>query len=469
MKKIVINNFKAFKSENSLNVNVDGTRKNLLLFGENGAGKSSYYEAIKLVFFREKLTSQFNNLTPEEKQSEIAAFLAEEYNNRINQTDFTITINDTIYSSFDKSNYQVFMLNSRTKVNHSKIKVLELINNNYFSNSSHLDFNTFNQIKESLQKEVNNSLNILREDITIEFEDENTDFEVKLIDSRRNLIRKSELGKYFNEAKLNIIELLLIFHYILAIKDDSKSKILVLDDLITSLDTSNRMFIVKFLIDKFSCFQIITLTHSISFFNLLMKVIKADKKESMWLFANLYEINREHKLFMKQEIVVKKLKETLDNLDQNDQSALESLGNKVRKRFEIILYEYSKLFSIGAVEDSSKIIDRILYDKPVFYKNKKNNSDLLDEIRTIVSNAQMTNLRSQLNAKFQEFTIDGLKSFKEIVRDLNFYQKVSLHPLSHGNSGQTVFSLKELENSIFILEILETRLKGLVDEDTSAI
>ena len=49
-----LTHFKAFKE--SVTFSLDG--KNLLLFGENGAGKTSVFEALKFAFFHEKIEAK---------------------------------------------------------------------------------------------------------------------------------------------------------------------------------------------------------------------------------------------------------------------------------------------------------------------------------------------------------------------------------------------------------------------------
>lgn len=47
MNSLFLHNFKAFKDDFSLNPDGD----NVLLYGENGAGKSSLFEGLKLFYF----------------------------------------------------------------------------------------------------------------------------------------------------------------------------------------------------------------------------------------------------------------------------------------------------------------------------------------------------------------------------------------------------------------------------------
>ena len=50
MNSLKIENFKAHK-----NLLIEAKNRNFLLYGDNGAGKSSIYDAIKICFFKQKL------------------------------------------------------------------------------------------------------------------------------------------------------------------------------------------------------------------------------------------------------------------------------------------------------------------------------------------------------------------------------------------------------------------------------
>lgn len=51
MNKLYLKNFKAFFNP----VEIDFDSKNALIYGENGSGKSSIYEAIRLWFYTNKI------------------------------------------------------------------------------------------------------------------------------------------------------------------------------------------------------------------------------------------------------------------------------------------------------------------------------------------------------------------------------------------------------------------------------
>ena len=60
MRKLTISNFKAF-GENPVvfgGETAEGKPMNILCFGENGSGKTSVYEAIKLAFHKERIEQE---------------------------------------------------------------------------------------------------------------------------------------------------------------------------------------------------------------------------------------------------------------------------------------------------------------------------------------------------------------------------------------------------------------------------
>jgi len=86
--------------------------KNLLLYGENGSGKSSIFEAIKLIFYRERL---LYNIIPvgaseEQKKAEEENFYNSYINKSVNRGSIEIKVNDTDFNCFQAGDYQCYML-----------------------------------------------------------------------------------------------------------------------------------------------------------------------------------------------------------------------------------------------------------------------------------------------------------------------------------------------------------------------
>ena len=91
---------------------------------------------------------------------------------------------------------------------------------------------------------------------------------------------------YLNEARLTRITLSIRLAASLVGLSESDLKLLVLDDLLISLDMSNRMEVVKILLsDQFADYQKIILTHDLGFFREFQRMIGGDHID--WCFKRL--------------------------------------------------------------------------------------------------------------------------------------------------------------------------------------
>jgi energy-coupling factor transporter ATP-binding protein EcfA2 len=454
IKSIYIKNFKAFKDEFD-NLNEGGNLvlegKNFLLYGDNGAGKSSIYEALKVVFFENSTIKKSAN---EEQKARYKDFW-NAYNNQQSREKFEIKINEEDYQTFPKHNYQTFMITMDKFCLNQYISLNELLTN------FHLDIEKIENFcknnYQSIENSVNTKLEEFREkNITISIDEEN-DFKVKIKDTNRNLERNDNLYQYFNEAKLNLIVLLLLFEAIKKVQQSNRTKLLVLDDFITSLDVANRTFIMQYILEGFPIkeFQIFIFTHNVYFYNLIMFLVKEDE----WKFGNLYEIDNEHKIYLKDNVdTVSKIRDFYDKNKHN----IDPVGNKIRRRFEVLLHELSKLILVGTVEDSKTILDRVQSNKTIYLKKEKKKyktaSDLVDEICNLLQSTQ--NLQD-IKKTISEYKKNDIILMQKTIEKLKVYQKVTLHPLSHGKVGQTSFTIKELESSLDLLEKLEKNIVSL--------
>ncbi|MBS1532565.1 MAG: AAA family ATPase [Bacteroidetes bacterium] len=93
---------------------------------------------------------------------------------------------------------------------------------------------------------------------------------------------------FLNEAKLTAIALSIRFAILEQKNIANATKILVLDDLLISLDMSNREIVLEIILKRFTAYQIILLTHDRSFFELAKhKAKRAGIVE--WLYYEMYE------------------------------------------------------------------------------------------------------------------------------------------------------------------------------------
>lgn len=459
MNLLKIKHFKAFQNE--LTINFDN--KNLLIYGENGAGKSSIYEALKIVFFKSKLEQNIPQVATPEEQQQVNNDFWSQYKNQNAASDFEIEINNQNYDVFSTESYRCFMVSINDIKFDSKINLNTFLKNFFFHIDDIDDFCLENY--SFIQEEINEKLKSFHENIQVVIDREDN-YAIKITDNLRNLDSKSELDKYFNEAKLNLVALLLLFNSIRYVQIESEKKILILDDFITSLDVSNRAFLMRYILEEFSNFQIIILTHNINFYNLIMYLIKDIYKVSTnWNFGNIYELNNSNKLYLKNTL------ERVEDIKKEYESHqnIEEIGNKIRQKFEVLLYEYSKLLMTGAVEENKKILARIENGKNLYYHNTKTASDLVDELERILNEGNNHNLSRRLLDKINIFKQDQFQNIKVILKGLKLYKKITMHPMSHGHIGQTAFTTKEINQTLKLLEKFEKQLKELVDSNVAGV
>lgn len=130
------------------------------------------------------------------------------------------------------------------------------------------------------EKSVSSSMEILQPAITLkveELQDDGVSYRV---------IEKPQT--YFNEAKLTAIALSIRFA-LLDTVTAANGRFLALDDMLISLDMSNRTKIIDYLLDVVSDkYNIYLFTHDRTFFELIKEVISAKNLKTDWLYKEIY-------------------------------------------------------------------------------------------------------------------------------------------------------------------------------------
>jgi DNA repair exonuclease SbcCD ATPase subunit len=466
---LVLKNFKAY---NDFELNFKN--ENLLIYGDNGTGKSSIYEAFKMAFFKKRLIDGIVYKS-EEKEEKINEVLSREYDNK-NAVSFEIKLNGKSIkadSNTENFNFNLHLVNlysvemsniekgESKKDTYKTLNLEKLLLREYVS----VDLSNIVKNKESIEEKVNGLLKEFKEDIFIKIDDS---YNVIIIDEKRNIKENNKyLNLYFNEAKLNLVVLLLIFVSIELDSKSDKKSVVVLDDFITSLDIANRTFILKYILETFNNedYQLVVLTHNLEFFNLVKyilteKMLNANLK---WQYKQLYElnetINKSHIEPICFELINKKITE-------NPSEA----GNLIRKKFESLIHALAKDLISGSIESSNNILTTFLNNETLYLKTiggekKKKfltSNNLVYEIEKLIKENKSL---SDVETLISEYKIpnDKLKLLKDILNNLKLYRKVIMHPLSHTESQ---FSTKELYQSIDLLKQLDESIVEILNTNT---
>ena len=129
------------------------------------------------------------------------------------------------------------------------------------------------------EKSVSTNMEVLQPSITLKVEE--------LQDNGISYLRIEKPHTYFNEAKLTAIALSIRFALLDTISDIN-GRFIALDDMLISLDMSNRAKVINYLLyvvsDKY---KVYLFTHDKAFFNYICKAIKQHGSQSEWLYKTI--------------------------------------------------------------------------------------------------------------------------------------------------------------------------------------
>lgn len=478
MEKIEIDNFKAFNSR--IAIIPTAAHKNMLIYGENGAGKTSLYEALLLTFYHEKLLRPHLSVgaQPEQRANEEKDFY-NGFNHRTPagspSTDFSIKINQTDFKSFNKANYQCFMVSMKDldyvthEINDGKVVEKDTINlKQLLEEMNFPSFDVDGYLANHIDKLLQNVNQSLRDDFIEGFEigRENVKYDIFIKDDSMNLKESNGLRNVFNEAKINLVVILILLHSVLLLQAapaDGKKKLLVLDDLVSSLDNSNRLYLARFILSKFTGFQKVLFTHSIGFNNMLYKCIDERGELGSWLTYNLYLTNLGPQIYDFDE-----LKKTGDIKQEYNKGYLQpnTVGNEIRKRFEAGIYELAKIIQIGEVHRATNLVARLVTPGPIYIKKHKGKlydaNDLVKAIKDIADGTDTpADKVHKITDEIQKYSTNAdLQKIISFVKEFQLYEKMIIHSLSHGSAPMPNFNQKEVESAMNFLETIENEINS---------
>ena len=478
MKKLYIKSFKAFNQE--VVINLVDPKENVLLYGENGAGKSSIFEALKLLFFynREERKIVEGAISPQDKVQRISEWKRQLICKLSAANDFIIQLDDADYgSTLDVSKYCVYMLSNEDAPVKDFVSVKDLISSLYYTGLDANVFCTADNMK-FVKEYVNDALEKdFLESIVIDF-DQTDAYRLRVSDNSINgLTETMQLTRCFNEAKLKLINLLVMLavaELSMNINDDTKIRILILDDIVNSLDAANRGLLIKYIFNKFPDGRVrkFVMTHNVSYYNLWTYYVNElhSSTSNKWLFTNLYVKGQERVVYMDSPEKVSSIR-TLFNSAPNDPS----ICNRIRQYFEVLLFEMCKILQVGSFNESSRLITDLTRNKKFYVKvldsgKPKYVDDMVGEIEKCLKYVRAGECRRKLQDIMAKY--NGSNEFMhlmDIVDDLKLYQKLALHQASHGHTGKPTISRKEIIASLDLLEKMEMAVKMGKDKDVYTV
>jgi len=462
IKNITLKNFK-FHSDLSFEIAKD----NCLIYGENGTGKSSIYEALHAVFktyFRNNgfdfqkfkksgasdlyveigLGDSHQLILPNSNYALPDGVLAENKNTIYftnhdlleflvgYEKNFYITIDQHLKKYFDKlQNFcETFDAINRT------IDSLNYANENDRRKENSIRMEKFlTQVASTANDIIQNHF---EENFELSFgynwgmSDTEDDYKFPIPEITLQINNKENLKLNFNEAKLKLASIALFFALIkLEEESNNPLKLLVLDDFLTSLDMANRHYIMEYILNEFGGYQKIIITHNLQFYNLILKLLKNKNEINNWDVKNIFvrTINQiqEAVIYNKEINYINLAQENLDN------NRLDMAGNYLRKEFERIVEELRIVNEVGAKEKLSNVVDALL------------NQNIDNQYR--------------FTKTFKEQVVN----MKNILIKTNFYKDTLLNTSSHNDTNTEIYE-KECQGAMNVLKELNLYLKALGDK-----
>jgi len=289
--KIQLNNFRFFgddEKHNSFELN----GQNMLIYGENGSGKSSLFRAFEFLTKPTISENEFDNNTNIFKSYD--TYLKFDFNNgeelQIDRDHLSLG-ND--YPFVEKLSVSKPLLDYKHLLNVSYTQTSQIEEKNLFTFFKKIleeypigeegarlkdleDEEHFEHFEKIIQEELFDAINLFLEKFQQNFKITSISLSVfgkayLKIEYFNKDISDYKFHHFLNEARLTALAISIYFSIIkkqFSYLGENSLKILVLDDLLISLDMNNRMNLIDILKTEFNDFQIFFFTHDKALFEI---------------------------------------------------------------------------------------------------------------------------------------------------------------------------------------------------------
>lgn len=262
--------------------------------------------------------------------------------------------------------------------------------------------------------------------------------EIELIVELSNLTGKSAIVErpqsYLNEARLSSIAIAIRLAILKERYIDKAPRIMVLDDLLLSMDLGNRSSLLKVIFEKYaSKYQLIILTHDRTFFDCVINHLSEDEIKDNWKIYEMYETIEGDRLV----------------------PSIVSYQSPLSKAYAYFRGNNCPIDYNACGNNQRQALEAIFKDQFKNYSLRSDNGELIQLDKLMIGDC----ITKALNL----YPIIGFEI--GILNELNIHLKQSLNPSSHHNP-QSNFYKKEIERTFEIIRLLqEHRIEKLIETD----
>ena len=470
--EIEIKNFRTFRETCSINLHKKG--KNLLIYGENGSGKSSLYLALK--FFLESgeddsyMPKNHQNIFTEGDDRYIKLHIRADQQSKEHIYEWsqsTSETNDSLIIEASKTkgflDYKALLETHYVHRKSDSVNVFDLLVENLLANTVNdltdrslaedwddiqppfprrsaiyqiaileEQMENFNRELasrlEELQTKTSEILDKFGYDVALEFDFQGITYnrDKKILEGKQILLKIKFFEReipthqsFLNEAKLSAIAISIYFASIL-LQPSSELKILALDDVLIGLDMSNRLPVIDILKEYFSDYQIFFMTHDRAWY----EIVKQRTADREWKYSEFYFSKTDEyeiPLYVEGRTYLKKAQEYFD---ANDYKAC---AIYLRTAFEVAIKRFCEKKNLKVrYHENPKKLESDDFWQPIKEGKRKDGDLFLDQT---------------------------------LIDEIELYRSIILNPLSH--SRIISVAKKEISEAIEAVENLEVKLEEL--------
>ena len=314
-----------------------------------------------------------------------------------------------------------------------------------------------------LENLINDGLNKIQGDLKISFEIEEI-FLIEIPADGRAIFNEPKINikinefKDFkfriNEARLKLISIMMFF---VSIKEEKLPqdnpnilKLIVLDDILLSMDMVNRTKIIDYILDNFSDYQVFIFTHDIFFLNHLQKrIMHHCKKEQIcqtdWNLIFMYAVNNDNNVlfnYSDNSFLEKAIK-------QLNECKLDECGNNLRKELESMVCKMQIDFCIGRDGKLHNMMNNFLglQYKSIFLEPHKLILDIKNELNVNNPNESKINdiiCQQEKNLQGINKLLHNLIWHKDIVGNASSHAAIS--PQFQNDFSNAIKDIEDIKN-----------------------
>lgn len=236
---------------------------------------------------------------------------------------------------------------------------------------------------------------------------------------------------YLNEARLSAIAIAIRLAILKERYIEEAPRIMVLDDLLLSLDLGNRSSLLKVLLKKYApLYQLIILTHDRVFFDCVLNHL-SDEEQKKWCILEMYETEKDKKkvpTVIQYQTALSKAYSYFKGI--NCSIDYNACGNNQRQALEELFKKQFEAYSLRnekgeIVQTNGLMIAGCIANAKSMYSKIGFDTDLLDELE--IHRKQSLNPTSHHNPQSNFYKSEILRTF-EIIDILNSHKIEKLVP-----------------------------------------